>query len=641
MAAGEAYYPSITAGDAASVQANGTVVQAIVQPNTFVQVFELSDTAYATPLTIKTPSGLTDTKVPVGSLPIFPDVYVVSPNFAHNWKSGDLVFRRDSADAKDKVVADSLAAAQLAAANAGAAAEAEVAARVAAGEFKGDDGRDGSNVVPTAQAIATEISTLGTPANAALSATVDANLDFAFSGQSSSIFQRILGWLRIIFSPLDTFHSKNYANLAELFTAADVAGACIIKIAPGSYTTPPLRLTKANITIIAYNATVKLANGANTALLAVGPDAVNIHVLGGRWDQNKANNTAGHGLYWEPYTGPFRVADRSNVDRAEIVNVAQDALHIARGRVEVKASRTQIRDTGRHGVFFGGSDSRFEAGGIGLCAVAGVWNENIGNWVKGNGIYYNGIGIRLTEGSRGSFISNNMIDVNKGVGIHIEGTTAARSMDAIIDSNLFLTNGFESDPLTSSDIYLQNASSVVMSGNIGSKKVDTWQLPAFAIRFGTGVAPIIDAGNRWEPAAYTNAAYSDPALIAMTTHRINLGNALSSATLLRSVVGSEAYARYEVLADGVQRWGSGLAASDVNLFRSAVAMLSTSGSLSALGFRMTATNGAGYIEGIVQTATPGGVADRGKYFYRKNAAGKTEACVVFGTGAPVVLGTEP
>ncbi|MHA7284828.1 hypothetical protein ACX80I_00970 [Arthrobacter sp. MDT3-44] len=150
----DVYYPSITAGDAASIQSDGSVVTSIVPPNSFFQVFELSDTGYSAPLTIKSTSGLTDTKVPVGALPIFPDVYVVSPNFAHLWKSGDLVFRRDSADAKDKAVADALAAAQEAASNAGAAAEAELAERIAAGEFKGDPGAPGSNTIPTEQAIA-------------------------------------------------------------------------------------------------------------------------------------------------------------------------------------------------------------------------------------------------------------------------------------------------------------------------------------------------------------------------------------------------------------------------------------------------------------------------------------------------------
>ncbi|WP_434993464.1 hypothetical protein [Arthrobacter sp. Ld5] len=165
----EAYYPGITAGDAASIQPDGTVERAFVPSNSFIQVFELSDTAYTTPLTIRSESGLTRTDVPVGDLPVLPDVYVQSPNFSHKWKSGDIVFRRDSQDAKDQAVSDALAAVQLAATNAGVEAVAEIARRIAEGEFKGNDG---SNVVPTAEAIAAEIQTPGTPAFTALSATI-------------------------------------------------------------------------------------------------------------------------------------------------------------------------------------------------------------------------------------------------------------------------------------------------------------------------------------------------------------------------------------------------------------------------------------------------------------------------------------
>jgi hypothetical protein len=118
MAAGEAFYPGIAAGDAASIGSDG-VVRPIVTPNATYQVYEIADTAFTTPLTIKTPAGQTATGVPVGALPILPDVYVVSPNFAHNWKSGSFVFRRDSQDAKDQAVAAALFAAQQAALSAG------------------------------------------------------------------------------------------------------------------------------------------------------------------------------------------------------------------------------------------------------------------------------------------------------------------------------------------------------------------------------------------------------------------------------------------------------------------------------------------------------------------------------------------
>jgi hypothetical protein len=147
----DVYYPGIAAGDAAAITATG-VVEAIVTPNAEYRVYELADLTFSTPLTIKTPGGSTDTKVPVGALPIFPDVYVVSPNFAHNWKSGDLVFRRDSADAKDKAVADAVAAAQ---ASQAAAEEAAANANL-----------------PTDEAVAQSLTTVGSEPNTILNATV-------------------------------------------------------------------------------------------------------------------------------------------------------------------------------------------------------------------------------------------------------------------------------------------------------------------------------------------------------------------------------------------------------------------------------------------------------------------------------------
>lgn len=111
------YYPGIAAGDAATIGTDGKV-SAIVTPNATYQVFEINDTSFSTPLQIltsaKLPSGPTGREVPVGALPILPDVYVVSPNYSHYWKSGTLGFRRDSQDALLKAVADALALMQAA-----------------------------------------------------------------------------------------------------------------------------------------------------------------------------------------------------------------------------------------------------------------------------------------------------------------------------------------------------------------------------------------------------------------------------------------------------------------------------------------------------------------------------------------------
>jgi hypothetical protein len=52
--------------------------------------------------------------------------------------------------------------------------------------------------------------------------------------------------------------------------------------------------------------------------------------------------------------------------------------------------------------------------------------------------------------------------------------------------------------------------------------------------------------------------------------------------------------------------------------------------------------GAGYIEfRQEQSVAPAGAADRGRLFLRDNGSGKTQLCVIFGTGAVQVIATEP
>lgn len=243
----DVYYPGIAAGDSASIGPDGTV-SAVVTPNAFYQVFELSDTAFSTPLTIKTPAGLTDTKVPVGALPLFPDVYVVSPNFAHNWKSGGLVFRRDSADAKDLAVAGALAAAQQVAAGVPERVTAEVQTVAATGAFKGEAGRDGSNVVPTDAAIKQAIEDPASETSTALSATI--------VGVSRPELINAAG--------ADPFNhgASGTADSATAFTAAATVSK-VINLRPGGF----YRLTTA-VTLPA--GTTVEGNGATLQLLTKG-----------------------------------------------------------------------------------------------------------------------------------------------------------------------------------------------------------------------------------------------------------------------------------------------------------------------------------------------------------------------------------
>ena len=155
----ECYYEPTPATDGATMNP---------VPGAVFQVFELSDTGFTSPLSLRVGAGNPTTTVAASeSLATLPGVWVTSPNFEHIWVSGGFQWRRDSIDGAKAAIQDAKVAAQGAAENAAA----ELSARIAAGEFQGEPGRDGSNVVPTAQAIATEISTEGTPANTALNAT--------------------------------------------------------------------------------------------------------------------------------------------------------------------------------------------------------------------------------------------------------------------------------------------------------------------------------------------------------------------------------------------------------------------------------------------------------------------------------------
>lgn len=444
-------------------------------------------------------------------------------------------------------------------------------------------------------------------------------------------------------APIDTFHSARYASLAALFTAADAAGNCVIKIAPGSYSTATtLRITKPNVTIHAEGATITLANGSNVNLLAFGPDAMNINIVGGRWDGNKTNNTSGHCVIFEEYTGGFRVADRSNLERCELLNAAQDALRFEPDRVEIKARRCQIRDAGRYGVYFGGTDCAFIDGAIGLCATAGVYNDDIGNWVIGNGIYTCGTGIRLTENSRASYTALNMIDVNTGHGMHIEGTSQARQMDAVIAGNTFLSNSQAGSGLYS-DIFIQNASSVTLTGNVGSKKVGVTTFPAYAIQTGTGTGVIIDVGNYWEPTGYATGIYSTPAAVGSKVLRVDTSNAVGTDFSMNSRVGAESFDRFRVRADGTLQWGPGSGVTDVNLYRVGVDQLKTDDYMQAPRFQVYGTAGAGFLhfEGEQSSDPTAPSANGARLFTKDNGAGKTQLCVRFATGAVQVIATEP
>ncbi|UYM26576.1 hypothetical protein SEA_BAUER_27 [Arthrobacter phage Bauer] len=142
----------------------------VVARNGVVTIFEVGDVT-KTPVELKTVDGQ-----PLPN-PVTVNANGFGPKPVHDtldhlaWEGGGFSGTMTSYEGMKEEAVSARQAAESAATEAGAAAQADLEARIAAGDFRGQPGQDGSNVVPTATAIATEISTPGSPAQVALSAT--------------------------------------------------------------------------------------------------------------------------------------------------------------------------------------------------------------------------------------------------------------------------------------------------------------------------------------------------------------------------------------------------------------------------------------------------------------------------------------
>src|SRR5690606_5862493 len=164
---------------------------------------------------------------------------------------------------------------------------------------QGVPGLDGSNVLPTSEAIEQAITQPG-PAKDALSATI------AEAARARDV----------------ELKSTDFASIADLFDAANaVGGPVIIRLAPIDHgKVPPLTIAHSHTTLDGYGATLTLEDGAAGPLLTVAPDAQQVNIFGVRLDGNATEQTAErHLLYFAPYSGAARPADRSNVTRVELV----------------------------------------------------------------------------------------------------------------------------------------------------------------------------------------------------------------------------------------------------------------------------------------------------------------------------------
>lgn len=116
----EAYYEPTPATDGATMNP---------VPGAVFEVYEIADTTFSTPLSLRVGSGNPTTTVTASAtLATLPGVYVTSSNFEHIWKSGEFQWRRDSIDGAKKAVDAARKAAEDAAGLLGAPADDAMAA---------------------------------------------------------------------------------------------------------------------------------------------------------------------------------------------------------------------------------------------------------------------------------------------------------------------------------------------------------------------------------------------------------------------------------------------------------------------------------------------------------------------------------
>lgn len=140
-------------------------------PSAQITVYDINDQAESTPLALKDLTGLPLPNPLTSSGDAFVRPFVAQVDGVKLVGAGLTVTEYSHKGMRDAAEA-AAAAAQSAATNAADAAQADLAARIAAGQFVGAPGQDGSNVLPTDTAIKNAITTPGTQTAAALAATI-------------------------------------------------------------------------------------------------------------------------------------------------------------------------------------------------------------------------------------------------------------------------------------------------------------------------------------------------------------------------------------------------------------------------------------------------------------------------------------
>lgn len=467
---------------------------------------------------------------------------------------------------------------------------------------------------------ATEVSTTGRAARAAL--------DGIFESKTAKIFS-----------------SKNYANLPALFAAVEANGGnCIARIEPGSHTSAPFRIDQSFVSISAWGATIALANGSNDDLIKIGPNAMSINGFGGKWDGNKANQTAGtsHIINFEEYTGAFRIADRSNFDKMELINTRTGGVRVNPKRIEIQFDHCPIRDFGSYGIYMGATDCHYKNGAIGIGANCVVIDSGA-NWVTKSGLYSaDDYAIKMTNKASDSFIIGNQIDNNMGGGLSAVGL-AGDTLNTLIEGNMFRGNSRSGDGLFP-DIYLEQVRNVLFVGNASGLQQGSTAKTSHAIKTGTGVGFINAAANMWDPTYHTLDVYSDYNAIYSRQRRSDYVAGTATTAIIHSRVGAESFDRLEVQANGTVRMGPGTGALDTSFYREAAGLVRTDGAWKAPKFTLTTSGGAFtnpfiYFEGKATTVPTTG-ANTAYLMHKDNGSGKGQLIAVFPSGAAQVVATE-
>lgn len=440
------------------------------------------------------------------------------------------------------------------------------------------------------------------------------------------------------------FSSKNYATLEELFAAVNsYGGNCIARIEPGSYVTRPLRIDQPFVSISAWGATITLADGSNDDLIRIGAAAMSINGFGGRWDGNRANQRGtSHILNFEEYAGAFRIADRSNFDKMEMINSLTGGVRINPRRIELQFDHSPIRDFGNYGIYFGATDCHYKNGAIGIgtnCVVIAAG----ANWVTKSGLYSaTDYAIKLTEKAADCFIVANQIDNNIGGAICAVGR-ASDTLNTLIEGNMFRGNS-RVEAGAFPDIYLEQVRNVLLVGNVSGVQQGSNARTSHAVKTGAGVGFINASANMWDPTYHTIDTYSDYGAIYSRQQRSDYFSPNPYTAILRSRVGSEAYDRFELQANGTIRMGPGTAALDASIYREASGTIRTDGAWKAPKFTLTTSGGAFphpfiYFEGKA-TRTPTTGPNTAYIMHRDNGSGKGELIAVFPSGQVQVIAAE-